>query len=401
MTLSVPAHIKAVLSLLSENGHEAYIVGGSLRDAILGRAPADWDITTSALPEQTLAIFGREGYSVIPTGLKHGTVTVLCGDQPVEITTFRTDGEYTDSRHPEKVTFTKSIADDLSRRDFTVNAIAYAPEHGTVDLFGGREDIDRKLIRCVGDPKKRFSEDALRILRAFRFMSKLSFTIETETLLGAREMSRGLEKVSRERVYSELSGLLLGRIPGEALLLMAEAGILPHILSGYRDKYLPFAAEMNRLSPSLSLRLAALLVKAPENKAGEWITSLKMSNEMKAEVRLLLEIKNITPPRSPRDARAFIVRYGELWSLALELWDILGIGAGTSKAILTKCSRERFPRSIRELAVNGGDLLKAGIGTGREMGTVLMGLHEAALSDPSINEKEKLIPLALKMRKRS
>ena len=176
---SIPEHARIVVDRLEYCGYEAYVVGGCVRDSLLGRTPKDWDVCTNALPDEVLRVFRR--FHVIKTGLKHGTVTVICDGESVEVTTFRSDGEYKDSRHPEKVTFTGNIAHDLSRRDFTVNAIAYNPREGLVDLFCGEDDIRKRLIRCVGDPEKRFEEDALRILRAFRFMSKLDFEIDGET----------------------------------------------------------------------------------------------------------------------------------------------------------------------------------------------------------------------------
>ena len=173
LKLVLPVYVQTVLDLLQNAGHEAYLVGGTVRDAVMGLVPHDFDITTSALPEVTEKLFGDHGYRVIDTGLKHGTVTVLCGKEPIEITTFRIDGSYTDARHPENVRFTPCLSEDLSRRDFTVNALVYAPQSGLIDLFGGLDDIAAKTLRCIGEPKKRFSEDALRILRALRFSAKL------------------------------------------------------------------------------------------------------------------------------------------------------------------------------------------------------------------------------------
>ena len=389
MEIKYPAFVGDVLSVLEKNGHEGYIVGGSLRDMILGREPNDFDVTTSALPERVCEIFRAAGYSVIETGIKHGTVTVMCEKEPVEVTTFRFDGEYKDSRHPENVTFTRNIADDLSRRDFTVNAIAFSAKRGLVDLFGGEEDIKKRVIRCVGEPEKRFEEDALRILRAFRFVSKLDFEIDAETLLGAEKMRLGLENVSRERIFAELSGLLVGKSAGKALELMLKTDVLPVIFKGY-DRLL---SEIDSLSPVLSLRLAALFWNAPFNLRGEWINSLKMSNELKGQVLKLLETKNVRPELSLYGARRFLVRCGELSSLALELLSAADFSLSDFEPFLREVEKEDFPRIIKELAVNGGDLISIGFKAGQEIGDLLEELFDATLRDPSLNEKQKLLEM--------
>lgn len=389
MEIKYPDFVGDVLSVLEKNGYEGYIVGGSLRDMILGREPNDFDVTTSALPEKVCEMFRAAGYAVIETGIKHGTVTVMCGKEPVEVTTFRFDGEYKDSRHPEKVTFTRNIADDLSRRDFTVNAIAYNPQKGIIDLFGGEADIENRVIRCVGDSEKRFGEDALRILRAFRFVSKLDFEIDGEILRGTEKMRFGLQKVSRERIFAEISGLLTGKSAGKSLELMMETGVLPVIFEGYER--LP--SKIDRLSPILSLRLAALFWDAPVDLRGEWINSLKMSNELKAQIQKLLEAKNVRPEISLYGARRFLVRYGELSSAALELLSFTDFDLSDFEPLLREAEKEDFPRSIKELAVNGSDLISAGFKAGQEIGDLLEELFDAVLRDPSFNDKEKLLEM--------
>lgn len=209
MTISIPERVQKLLDMLEAAGYEAYIVGGCVRDSIMGFTPHDFDVTTSALPEETERVFA--GMKLIETGLKHGTVTVLSDGVPVEITTYRVDGEYLDSRRPESVRFTRSLKEDIARRDFTMNGIAYSPKRGLFDEFGGAEDISRSIIRCIGDPEKRFREDALRILRGLRFAASLGFEIEESTakaMLDSREL---LRNISAERVFSELSGLMTGR----------------------------------------------------------------------------------------------------------------------------------------------------------------------------------------------
>ena len=205
----LPENISRALDMLESAGHEAWVVGGCVRDSLMGIIPHDYDITTSALPAETEQVFA--GYRLIETGLKHGTVTVLAGGSPIEITTYRVDGEYRDSRRPERVTFTRNIRDDVSRRDFTMNGIAYNPKQGYFDEFGSAEDIKAGVIRCIGKPEKRFREDALRILRGLRFSASLGFEIEENTARAMHDTRELLNKISAERVFSELCGLLTGR----------------------------------------------------------------------------------------------------------------------------------------------------------------------------------------------
>lgn len=207
MQITIPKPAEAVLRRLEEQGFEAYVVGGCVRDAMLGRMPEDWDITTSATPEEIKKSF----HSTVDTGIQHGTVTVLIGGEPFEVTTYRLDGEYEDGRHPKKVAFTASLAEDLRRRDFTINAMAYHPERGLVDLYGGLTDLREKRIRCVGCAEERFGEDALRILRALRFASQLDFEIEEQTRQAIRKLAGTLGKISAERIQKELTLLLLGK----------------------------------------------------------------------------------------------------------------------------------------------------------------------------------------------
>ena len=202
----IPDSVREVMARLAENGESVYIVGGSLRDALLLKEPCDFDLATSAEPLRVCEIFSDK--RVIKTGLAHGTVTVIAGGEPIEITTFRIDGEYSDMRRPDGVSFTRRVEDDLSRRDFTVNALAYNDSEGLVDLFGGREDLENKIIRTVGEPRLRFGEDALRIMRAFRFSARLGFTIEEEALRAAGELADRLSFIAKERIFSELLKLM-------------------------------------------------------------------------------------------------------------------------------------------------------------------------------------------------
>ena len=228
MKINLPYNVKKIISVLEENGFEAYAVGGCVRDSLIGKKPDDWDIACSAKPEQVKALF----HKTIDTGIRHGTVTVMMKHVGYEVTTYRIDGEYTDSRHPKKVIFTPSLTEDLKRRDFTINAMAYSDRTGIVDIFDGAGDLQKKVIRCVGNPKERFGEDALRILRAVRFSAQLGFSIEEGTAQAAEELASNLKKISRERIRTELDKLIMSGHPDHVRLL-ENLGILPCIFSGY------------------------------------------------------------------------------------------------------------------------------------------------------------------------
>ena len=230
LTIRLPADVAALLAMLRDAGFPAYTVGGCVRDALLGITPHDWDICTSALPDQMQQVF--KDLHTVETGLKHGTLTVVVNHVPYEITTFRVDGEYTDHRHPDSVSFVDNIAEDLSRRDFTVNAMAWSPDSGLVDLFGGREDLAAGVIRCVGDPALRFDEDALRILRALRFASVYDFSIDPATDAAARKLAPSLHGVAGERIREELMKLLCGK--GVGRILRAYPDVLSEIIPEIR-----------------------------------------------------------------------------------------------------------------------------------------------------------------------
>lgn len=225
MTIQIPEKANEIITTLTDAGYEAYVVGGCVRDAILGREAADWDITTNAKPEKIKALFSR----TVDTGLQHGTVTVLNGKEGFEVTTYRIDGEYRDGRHPESVSFTSNLIEDLKRRDFTINAMAYSAKEGLVDAFDGLGDLQKGVLRCVGDPSERFTEDALRILRAVRFSAQLNFAIEEETKKALAEFAPRLTKVSAERIQVELLKLLTSDHP-EVFRQVWETGITAVIL---------------------------------------------------------------------------------------------------------------------------------------------------------------------------
>ncbi len=227
--LPIPPYAQAVLQRLEQFGYEAYVVGGCVRDSLMGHEPKDWDICTNATPQQVLSVFRR--FHVIKTGLKHGTVTVMSGHEPVEVTTFRLDGAYSDNRHPDAVSFVSRVEEDLARRDFTINAMAYNPRRGLVDAFGGQQDLEARLIRCVGEPDARFHEDGLRIMRALRFAARYDFGIERETAFAMRRNRHLLGNISAERLYKELKGMLVGKGAAQMALAFPEvlAVIMPEV----------------------------------------------------------------------------------------------------------------------------------------------------------------------------
>ncbi len=230
MTITLPAYVLTALEKLHNAGHEAYVVGGCVRDTLLGRKPNDWDITTSALPKDTMRVFS--GYRIIPTGIEHGTVSVMIDGNPLEITTYRIDGTYSDNRHPDNVTYTRNLQEDLARRDFTINALAYHPHNGLTDCFSGVADLDKQQIACVGDPEKRFTEDALRILRALRFSAQLGFSIEKMTAKAIHRLAPLLRRVAAERIQVELVKLLCGDYAKSVMLSYSDVFgvLLPEIV---------------------------------------------------------------------------------------------------------------------------------------------------------------------------
>ncbi len=384
--MQYPRYVKRIIDKLTEHGYEAYIVGGSLRDMLIGRAPSDFDVTTSALPEEILSVFSD--MRTIPTGLKHGTVTVLSDGEAIEVTTFRTDGEYLDSRHPESVSFTSDICDDLSRRDFTVNAIAYNEERGIVDPFGGEEDIKRKILRAVGDPETRMREDALRIMRGLRFSAQLGFLIEENTLLALESTKDGLANVSRERIGVEMAKLVTSPAPENALRIMTQTGISEYILGDYipSERSLSALAE---LPADFFTRFSCLLWDSDSERARKILSSLKYSNAEKNGVLTILSACGYPLPGTDADIRRFIIRFGEHAERAAILLSLLG---GAPKNFLQELERVEntdFARKISDLHVSGNDLSSLGF-SGKQIGEALAFLFEKVTLDPSLNEKEKL-----------
>ena len=389
--MKIPRHVKIILDRLAEAGFDAYVVGGSLRDSMLGKEAHDWDVTSGATPDEVIALFSPDLH-VIPTGLKHGTVTVVSEGDPIEITTFRTDGEYIDSRRPESVTFSKNVEDDLSRRDFTVNAMAYNDRRGLVDLFGGKIDLERRIIRCVGDPEKRFSEDALRIMRAFRFSSQLGFEIEKKTLTAAHSMKNGLKNIAKERIGNEFLRLLSGVAAKDSLLKMGDILdiIIPKTLDTQRFE------KIDDLSRDAILRLAFLLCGASDEEIRDASHSLKLSSKQTQRLMKLSspptekDLENLTEAR----ARRLLAAYGEdtlaVTEIATHLYQI----DAASTEILCRVVSEDPPVTLDRLAVNGSDIIKEGIASGRDVGRILSKLLDEVIENPERNDREILLGMA-------
>lgn len=434
MLIPLPDNVSMILTNLHYHGYEAYIVGGCVRDSILGKQPEDWDITTSATPEQVKELFAR----TVDTGIEHGTVTVLFGKDSYEVTTYRIDGAYEDGRHPTEVQFTRSLEEDLRRRDFTINAMAYNDEERLVDIFGGMQDLNRHLIRCVGDPRERFSEDALRILRAVRFSAKLGFPIEEETANAIVELAPTLEKISAERIQTELVKLVTSDHP-ELMHTAYELGITKVILPEWDDMvgveqntpHHMYDVEhhtveaMKHVRADKVLRLTMMfhdmgkpLMKTTDEEgvdhfkghalvsqelAGSIMRRLKFDNDTIKKVTRLVCYHDYRTEPTMRNVRRAMNRIGvEAFPAYLEV-RVADTKAQSSyrqkeklKNILEmkQCCREILLKreciTVRELAVTGKDLMEMGMKPGREMGSMLNELLELVLDAPEKNTKEIL-----------
>ena len=392
MEINIPTYVREIMNRIDAAGYEAFAVGGSLRDLLLGKEPHDWDVTTSALPEAVIELFPDK--KVIPTGIKHGTVTVLSDGFPIEITTYRVDGEYTDSRRPDKVEFTRNIEDDLSRRDFTVNALAYNEKRGLFDLFGGKEDLENRILRAVGEPDKRFTEDALRIMRAFRFSAQLGFDIEEKTLESAKKLSPRLKNIAKERIGSEFFRLLSSGYPEKALTGMEEVifEILP-IKEIESDRFL----LVEKLPPDSSARLACILYGKTSEEILGTAHALRLSNEQKRALILLATPTEVALSLTPLSARRFLRHYGSEWSAAARMLSLLGVLSPEFEKIISAEAKKKPCLSLDALAIGGAQLISLGLAEGKGVGAMLSALLDAVIEDPSLNEREKLIDIAKKL----
>ena len=385
----IPTYVRDILDVLHRNGKQGYLVGGSLRDLLRGVEPHDFDLTTNATPDEMLDIF--KNFRVIPTGLAHGTLTVLSNGDPVEITTHRTDGTYTDSRHPDSVSFTTDLAEDLARRDFTVNAMAWSAQTGLVDLFGGQRDLSLGLLRAVGDPVKRFSEDALRILRCFRFAAQLDFTVEAETAKGAAACAARLCDIAVERIFAELERTVIGVAAARGLSQMRDAGCLPFV---FFDS-MPDLSHLNRLSDlpaQAPLRMAALLHhETPEALAAlakRWHASNAFLSSVCAYVGALGE----KTPETPYEARRFVCRHFPYFEGALQLRAVL-LGEDTAPALSLSRAvlKDGTAVELRRLAVNGKELQNAVSVRPEKTAALLTRLQDLVWQEPKANRRDTLL----------
>ena len=435
MKIKLPENAKIILDTIHSAGYEAYVVGGCVRDAVLGRIPGDWDITTNALPTDIKKLFKR----TIDTGIEHGTVTVMMGKEGYEVTTYRIDGKYEDNRHPSEVSFTKSLTEDMKRRDFTINAMAYNEEEGLIDRFGGLEDIQNKLIKCVGNPKERFSEDALRIMRAIRFSAQLDYAIEDETKEAIKELASTLSKISAERIQVELVKLLLSDHP-DKLRLAYELGITKVILPEFDACML---TEQNNIHHAYSvgehiiqtmmnvrsdrvLRLTMLMhdmakpvtITVDEegishfrghSEQGVKIATaifrrLKFDRDTMDKVCNLIRYHDDRFPISPKTVRRQMNRVGvEAFPYWLEVREADTLAQSEYKRdeklsaireireLYEEIVRAKECVTLKDLAVNGRDLIELGITPGKTIGNILERMLMDVLDEPEHNTKEYLL----------
>ncbi|MBQ3928656.1 MAG: HD domain-containing protein [Clostridia bacterium] len=436
MKIDMPTQVKEIIAVLQQNGYRAYAVGGCIRDTIMGIPPSDWDICTSSLPQETLDALGAQ--NIVENGMKHGTVTVRRNGQNYEITTFRTDGVYLDNRHPQNVQFVRTLEQDLARRDFTVNAMAYNDTDGLCDCFGGTEDIQRKLIRCVGNPDQRFQEDGLRILRALRFSSQLGFEIESSTADSIRKNAHLLQNISAERILSELIKILTGK--NVEYILLHYSGVLEVFLPEIRpmvgleqnnphhiyDVWTHTVKTVAAIPPERTLRLAALFHDfgkpdrhtVDSNGIGHFkghpevsavmaekiLIRLKSDNQTKSDVAAIIRMHDARPPAEPKYVRRQMAKLGERrYPMLLELKkaDSLAQNPRTIPQKLEYISRlnkiyqnemkQGGAVTIKSLAVNGNDMINLGIKDGRMIGECLNTLCQLVIDGEVDNEKGALM----------
>lgn len=441
MQIQLPDKVHKIINILEEAGYEAYAVGGCVRDSVLGRKPDDWDITTSAEPEETKRLFAR----TIDTGIRHGTVTVMLDREGFEVTTYRIDGDYEDGRHPKEVTFTASLEEDLKRRDFTINAMAYNESQGLVDIYGGLADIKAGVIRCVGDAKERFTEDALRMMRAVRFSAQLGYRIDEDTRTAMTELAPNLQKISAERIQTELIKLVVSPHP-DYLRIAYETGITAQILPEFDlcmktmqnnphhcyDVGEHILHSMLAVEPDKVLRLGMLFhdIGKPQTMTvdEEGITHNKkhpvVGAEMTRKILRRLKFDNDTIDKvtklvlyhdqeivaAPAGVRRAVNRIGEdIFPLlfAVRRADVSAQSDYLREDKLRKLSyieglyeeirSQGDAVSLKNLAITGTDLIAQGRKPGREIGIVLQELLEKVLEDPSLNTPEKLLEISQKI----
>ena len=440
---SLPAAAEQVIERLNAEGYEAYAVGGCVRDMLLGREPKDWDICTSAEPAEVERVFANVPFCrIVETGLQHGTVTVVVDHVPYEVTTYRADGDYSDHRHPDSVRFVRNLKEDLARRDFTVNAMAYHPGEGLRDEFGGQEDLSRRVIRCVGNPVHRFDEDALRILRALRFASVYAFSIEEETDRAIRLLYDTMSHVAPERIWQEMQKLLCGQGVLDILLsypevicsvfpeLDASVGFMQHNPYHHFTVYEHLARSTAEVRPETILRLTMLFHDAGKPRAftvdekgighayghaeysvklaASAMERLRVDNKTRDKVLLLVRDHDLPLEDSLKMLRRRLGAYGEetlLQLMEVQRADALGKGTFDREAV-ESAHAQRVQRlrdlvstnpcvTLRDLAVNGKDLMGLGIPAGKKIGEILQVLLDRVISGETSNEREELLRTAM------
>lgn len=407
----LPKEVNQVIHTIERAGFEAVLVGGPVRDLLRGATPHDWDIATSARPEQMMTLFPK----TIPTGVQHGTVTVLVGNMQVEVTTYRREAAYQDHRKPESVEFVPDLMEDLKRRDFTINAMAYRTETGIVDLFGGQEDLKNGIIRAVGDAQERFEEDALRMLRAVRFACKLDFAIEAQTLSAITEKAPLLRYISRERIAAELIAALCAPMPRH-LLLLQQTGLATYCLPELSDwkgtEWETVVGLLERLPAEKNLRLAALFYREGQDTARctalaeKTLIRLKLDNRTIYNVETILKNQKVSFPLSEPALKRLVRDVGEpLLEATLWLSAAVDNSERQSEAwvnetiqMYQKIKRQREAVFLRDLDLSGDDLKREGL-DGKEIGRLLQALLEWVIEHPEQNRKNLLLERMRFMRK--
>ena len=408
MKLTLDPGAAALLDTLHAAGYAAYAVGGCVRDSLLGRTAHDWDLCTSALPQQVMELFGAE--QCIPTGLQHGTVTIKYGGQLYETTTFRTEGSYTDGRHPDAVQFVPDVREDLARRDFTINAMAYNEAEGLVDPFGGQKDLQNGLLRAVGEPQQRFTEDALRILRLYRFAARFGFALDAATARAARQLAPHLDCISAERIQEELAKLLAAPQPGAYLEPAVLAVVLPELIPESLTAAKPVVDACPAGEENLPVRWAALLGVLGETDTRRVLKRLRCSNACIEETAVLVRetagegVSEEKASAHPGDIhlRQLLGRYGlctveRLCALCAALHPQNAPACALAAQRARKLEADGVCCRVSQLAVNGRDLMAAGIPAGPALRRVLEALLDGVIRAEYPNEKPALLAAAQKI----
>ena len=412
MKLTLDPGAAALLDALHAAGYAAYAVGGCVRDSLLGRTAHDWDLCTSALPQQVMELFGAE--QCIPTGLQHGTVTIKYGGRLYETTTFRTEGSYTDGRHPDAVQFVPDVREDLARRDFTINAMAYNEAEGLVDPFGGQKDLQNGLLRAVGEPQQRFTEDALRILRLYRFAARFGFALDAATARAARQLAPHLDCISAERIQEELAKLLTAPQPGAYLEPAVLAVVLPELTPAALDAAKPVVDACPAGEKNLPVRWAALLGALGETDTRRVLKRLRCSNACIEETAVLVRetagegvCRSFSEEKAsahPGDIhlRQLLGRYGlrtveRLCALCAALQPQNAPACALAAQRARQLEANGVCCRVSQLAVNGRDLMAAGIPAGPALRRVLEALLDGVIRAEYPNEKPALLAAAQKI----